>query len=73
MVLAACEDITLSVKVGSKSAVTGTNASITGHTLNKDASEKIVVEIEYAADGTRVDGEFSVEFGDVSLTYSSVD
>ena len=73
LVQAACDDITLSVKVGNESAVTGTNGSITGHSLNVDSSETIVVEIKYSAEGDRADGEFSVEFGDISLSYSSVD
>ena len=73
LVQVACDDITLSVKVGNDSAVTGTKDSISGHSLAKKASEEIIVEIEYAAEGDRADGEFSVEFGDVSLTYSSVD
>lgn len=73
LVQAACDDITLSVKVGTEEKVTGTNGSITGHALNANSSEEIVVEIEYATGGDRADGEFSVEFGDISLTYSSVD
>ena len=73
LVQAACDDITLSVKVGSESEVTGTNGSITGHTLAKNTSETIIVEIEYAAGGDRADGDFTVKFGDISLVYSSVD
>lgn len=73
LVQAACDDITLSVKVGNEAAVTGTKDSISGHSLNVKTGETIVVEIEYAAEGDRADGEFSVEFGDISLTYSSVD
>ncbi len=73
LVQAACESITLSVKVGSESAVTGTTADISGHSLAKNSSETIVVKIEYTAGGALADGDFTVEFGDVSLTYSSVD
>ena len=73
LVQAACKSITLSVKVGSESAVTGTTADISGHSLAKNSSETIVVKIEYTAGGALADGDFTVEFGDVSLTYSSVD
>lgn len=73
LVQAACDDITLSVKVGSEEETTGTKSSISGHTLAKNASEEIIVEIEYNAAGDRADGDFTVEFGDITLVYSSVD
>ena len=73
LVTAACEDITVSVKVGSDGEVTSSQASITGHTLAKDAFEPIVVKIEYTAGGDRADGDFSVAFGDITLNYGSVD
>ena len=73
LVQAACDDITLSVKVGSESETTGSLSSISGHSLAKNASEEIIVEIEYNAGGDRADGDFTVEFGDITLVYSSVD
>ena len=73
LVQAACDDITLSVKVGSESETTGSLSSISGHSLAKNASEQIIVEIEYNAGGDRADGDFTVEFGDITLVYSSVD
>lgn len=69
----ACNDITLSVKVGSESATTASLANITGHSLAIDANEEVTVTISYAQDGHRADGDFTVAFGDVVLTYSSVD
>lgn len=73
LVQAACDDITLSVKVGNEEMVTGTNGNINNHNLNVGMSEKIIVEIEYAVDGDTADGQFSVQFGDISLNYNSVD
>ena len=73
LVTAACEDITVSVKVGSGTETTSSQASITGHTLAKGAYEEIVVKIDYAAGGDRADGPFDVDFGNIALTYSSVD
>ena len=73
LVTAACEDITVSVKVGSETETTSSQASITGHSLAKGAYEEIVVKIDYAAGGDRADGPFDVDFGNIALTYSSVD
>lgn len=73
LVQAACDDIILSIKVGNESEVTTSQSSITDHLLSKSGSEEIIVEIEYTAGGSRADGDFTVEFGDISLTYGSVD
>ena len=35
--------------------------------------EEVVVTIKYADGATRADGDFSVAFGDITLTYGSVD
>lgn len=73
LVQSACDAITVKVKVGTEAETAGSVASITKHSLVKDTNEPIVVTIEYAADGARADGDFSVKFGDITLTYSSVD
>ena len=73
LVQAACDDITVSVKVGSDAEVTATSTGITGHSLAQDANETVVVKIAYAAGGDRADGDFTVAFGDIALLYSSVD
>ena len=69
----ACDDITVSVKVGSDAEVTTTKPNITGHSLAIDAHETVVVKIAYAAGGDRADGDFTVAFGDIALLYSTVD
>ncbi|MBR3230276.1 MAG: hypothetical protein IKF91_05585 [Bacilli bacterium] len=73
LVTAACADINVSIKVGSEAVATGSVGSITNHSLAINANDPIVVTIEYAAGGHRADGDFTVAFGDIVLTYSSVD
>lgn len=68
----ACKAISVTVTVNS-TQFTGSQASITSHSLAIDAYEPVVVKIEYAADGERADGDFSVAFGDIALNYSSID
>lgn len=75
LVTSACDAISVKVNVGTTSttSTTSSTADITNHKLAKAAFEPVTVTIEYAADGARADGDFSVAFGDVSLVYSSVD
>ena len=47
--------------------------SIAKHSLGLDAYEEVVVTIEYASDASRADGDFEVVFGNITLTYDSVD
>jgi hypothetical protein len=73
LVQAACDDISIKVKVGSLSEVSGSKSSITGHSLLKGAYEQITVTITYASSGDRADGDFTVAFGDITLLYKSAD
>lgn len=73
LVQAACNSINVKVKVGSEAETTGSVASISSHKLEKNKFEQVIVTLEYASNGTRADGDFSVEFGSISLGYSSVD
>ena len=72
MVEAACNGISVSVKVGNET-YTGSKGSITNHLLAIDAYEEVVVTIEYKSTASRADGDFEVAFGDITLTYNSVD
>ena len=72
MVEAACNGISVSVKVGNDT-YTGSMDSITNHSLDLDDYEEVVVTIEYASNASRADGDFEVAFGDITLTYDSVD
>lgn len=73
LVQKACDGISLKVKVGTEAETSSGIASINNHSLAKGKSEAITVTLEYASDATRVDGDFTVSFGDVTLNYSSVD
>ena len=73
LVSAACEDISISVKVGNDAAVAGSVAEITDHSLLKTKNEIVTVTIAYAVDGDRADGNFDVSFGDLKLVYGTVD
>lgn len=78
LVAAACNAISLSVKVGTEAATKQSVADIDNHTLAKGVGEEIVVVIDYAAtvdgdDSARADGPFKVTFGDITLAYGSVD
>ena len=72
MVEAACNGISVSVKV-KNDTYTGSMNSITNHLLGLDEYEEVVVTIEYSASAKRADGDFEVAFGDITLTYDSVD
>ena len=75
LVTSACDAISVKVNVGTTSttSTTSSTADITNHKLAKAAFEPVTVTIEYASNGDRADGDFSVAFGDISLVYSSVD
>lgn len=73
LVASACTGISLSVKVGTEAVTTSGISSISGHSLAKGAGEQVTVTLEYAEGATRTDGDFTVSFGDVALTYSSAD
>ena len=69
LVSKACEDISLTVKVGDATA-TGTETNLNQLLVRKN-STPVTVTINYADNGNRADGDFYVEFGDISFTYSS--
>ena len=71
LVTAACDDISVTVKADTVTA-TGTQ-TVSGKSLAKGASHTITVTISYAENGDRADGDFTVEFGNISLTYKPVD
>lgn len=73
LVQSACEGISVKVKVGSEAETSSGIASITNHMLAKGIGEKVTVTLEYAANAERADGDFTVNFGDITLNYSSTD
>ena len=68
----ACDDIIFTVTAGTAD-YTETNNNINSHQLNAGGYETIKVEIEYIDGGAVADGDFTVDFGTTSLTYSTVD
>ena len=71
LVQSACASIKTSVVVAGTTY--NETTSVTGHVLAKTAGESIVITLEYASDGSYVDGPFSVTFSDIALVYSTVD
>ncbi|MBQ6323773.1 MAG: hypothetical protein IJI22_02965 [Bacilli bacterium] len=71
LVQAACDDIRVTVSL-SGTLYTQSVAAITGHSVAVGSSEEIIVTIEYLAGGDTADGPFDVEFGDITIAYSSV-
>ena len=67
----ACEDITVTVKVGNDS-YNKTTTGITGKSIGVGESTPIQITIEYLSEGALADGPFSVEFNDISLFYETV-
>ncbi len=68
----ACNNIRVTVKVGEDDKACQTS-TYNGHRLVSKTGEKVVVTIEYDPDGAITDGPFSVEFGDITLNYSTTD
>lgn len=68
----ACNGISISVKVGNNT-FSGSDGNITDHSLAIDQYEPVVVTISYDSSAKVADGDFDVQFGDITLTYSSVD
>lgn len=69
----ACSGITLSIKVANDSSVSSTTNNISGHSISGNSFEPVVVTIQYGANSTVADIDFSVSFGSITLNYSSED
>ena len=72
MVDAACEGISINIKVGNDEPVSASQSGITGHLLQKGYNEEVVVTITYEENSSRADGAFDVTFGDIMLIYSTI-
>ena len=71
LVQSACNSINIKVTIGSTTYDDTT--PISSHALAKGASETIKVRLEYAENGTAVDGTFKITFPSISLVYSTID
>ena len=69
-----CDGIVLSIKIGDNDTVSSTTFAndLKNNVLSIDSSIDIIVTIEYKKDAKIPSGEFSVTFGDLVLSYSSV-
>lgn len=65
-----CDDIYINVIMDNE--IYTETTTVTGQSLNKDASKLVVIEIGYISD-KYVDGPLTVNFPSISLVYSSVD
>lgn len=72
LISAACENISLKVEIAEINTL-GTLTSITGHTLPMGDYETVKITIDYPEDSNQTQGEFKVEFGDISLLYEKAD
>lgn len=70
LVQAACEGINISINVGGTNYEYG--EAISNHVLPKGSVEQIIITVTYEADAGRADGNFDIEFGEISLNYSTV-
>ena len=72
---AACEDINLTLTLGSEDMTGGKarNAftSAAAHDLEPTDEEKVTLTISYPTGSDRADGDFTVNFGDISFVYAS--
>lgn len=72
---AACEDITFTMTLGSENfTASKARAAFTGtHDLDTttNASETVTITIAYPTGSDRADGDFTVNFGDITLLYAS--
>lgn len=73
LVDSACNGISMTVQVGSETATSSSVATINNHSLAVNGFDPVVVTISYAAGSAQADGDFDVAFGDITLSYSSVD
>ena len=71
LVQSACEGINIVTTINGQNYSFG--ESISGHKIEKGTSQSIVVVVSYAPNAARADGNFDIEFGEISLEYSSVD
>ena len=70
LVEAACNSINTVVYVASTEYRETT--PISNHSLAKSSSEQIKIRLEYASNGTSVDGDFRINFNDIMLVYSTI-
>jgi hypothetical protein len=67
----ACNYIKVSLEIGDNSSYTETE-KVSNHELDINKSEKIVLTVSYDANDNVVNGDFTVDFGLITLVYSTI-
>ncbi len=67
-----CGDIQITVQVGSTICKETTN-NIQDHVINRNAAEAVTIKFTYVNNDHYADGDFEIDFGDITLSYASVD
>ena len=68
-----CPALSMSVKVGKEAATGVSVADVDNHSLAIDGYETITVTLTYGATEARADGDFTVNFGQITLVYDHTD
>lgn len=68
-----CPALSMSVKVGKEAATAVSVADVDNHSLAIDGYETITVTLTYGATEARADGDFTVNFGQITLVYDHTD
>ena len=68
-----CPSITMSVEVDGTEATSTSLNKIDNHKLGIDSYELITIVMNYEATDIRADGDFTVNFGQISLQYEHLD
>ena len=71
LVQSACNSINITVTI--ENTTYDDTTPISSHALAKGAGEAVKVRLEYAENGTAVDGSFKITFPSISLVYSTID
>ena len=70
LVQEACNGISVTITVR-ETLYTTTATQISGHKLIKKTGEEILITLKYDSNASRADGPFTVNFGKISLVYST--
>ena len=70
LVQAACNGVNIAVSINGYDYSWG--QSISNHKIAKGESQPVVIVISYSPTASRADGNFNIEFGDITLEYSTV-
>ena len=68
---AGCNNISVSISIGG-TVYNSSNENVNNHLLAIGNSDTIIITISYSG-SSEADGDFYVRYGDIALTYSSVD